>query len=645
MELVVKSKQYIGIVLLGLLIVVTTVGIFFGYKQFCVGRRTDTHHRGWYEQQFQVGSTHLGRQEYEKAAEIFAHMITVDDTRAGVHFNQGRAYAGLGKYREALDCYHKAAECADGGAVKKYSYFYTGQILITLNHPDKALVFFDAAVHEDPAYYDAYLQRSFVHRSLKQYEQAYDDLKKIPSTTPHLALYYGILGQEARNSGCYDDAYKAFTQTVILEKNAHYLCALAGVRHILAKKEVTAERILAGMHEALALYNQASQLDNDSYHAHHNAALLLSELGRGAESSMHFEHALRIKPHSLETRMCIGMNQLKQGDYAQGWHNYEARFIGALSEELNSVMAPACASSVPRWRGEDIRGKKIFMYAEQAFGDTLQFIRCARTLKERGAYTIVSVQKPLFKLMSYCPYIDRLVVQGACEPIDADYRVPFMSVPGFLSATTQELFDQRPYLTAPREVVTRWQHYLAQHRQTCAAAVHVAIAWQGEISHDAGCYLGTTIDIPFKQIPRSVPAHTFFEVVSVPDVCFISVQKGVCMDDLHKTVPNTRMVHQLPRDFDTTAGSFVDTAAIMTLVDGVISVDTSVAHLAGGLGVPTWILLPAVAEWRWREDGATTAWYPHARLFRQPAIGDWDSVVSAIKKELSVLVANKKAAK
>lgn len=635
-----KHTPYTVILITGLLIV-TAMGSFFWYTQSSQKQGAQGTQREWYEQQFRVGSALLASQDYEKAAQIFTRMIEVDPTCASVYFNQGRAFAGMGKNREALDSYRNAAEHAQGGDVKKYSYCSAGQIFMAMHLYQEALAFFDAARDEDPAYQDALLQRSIANRCLKRYDHAYEDLNAVDRATPQLALHYGVLGQEARNAGAYACAYNAFTHAASLQKSAQLLCALADMRHILAKQETQLEKIISGMHEALALYNQAALVDPHSYPAHHNAALLLSELGDVRESSNRFEHAQRVRPESLETQMCLGMNQLKLGDYGNGWRNYDARITGLWGERAHPNIIPACAVSVPRWQGEDICGKKIFMHAEQAFGDTIQFIRYARTLKERGAYVIVSVQKPLFKLMSYCPYIDQLVVQGAPEPIQADYRVPFMSVPCFLSPTKKELFDTRPYLSAPAVVVDRWKEYLAQHARTCKAKLHVAVSWQGEISHDAGCYLGSETNVPFKQIPRSVPASTFFQITAVPDVCFISVQKGVVMDELHQAVPHARAVHVLPADFDTAAGSFVDTAAIMTLVDLVISVDTSVAHLAGGLGVPTWILLPAVAEWRWKESGETTAWYPSARLFRQPAIGDWEPVVQSIQKELLALVARK----
>jgi hypothetical protein len=268
----------------------------------------------------------------------------------------------------------------------------------------------------------------------------------------------------------------------------------------------------------------------------------------------------------------------------------------------------------PRWRGEPLAGRSILLHYEQGLGDTLQFIRYAAVLKRRGATVIVLCQAALRKILATAAGIDWLVSAGDAMPT-FDVHAPLMSLPGLLGTTLDSIPAEIPYLSAAGSLVDQWRERLRS-----VEGFRIGIHWQGRPGQ------GT-----FRQ--RDIPLAAFAPLAELPGVRLISLQKGADTSALADVPGGSRLI-----DFgdavDTTNGPFMDTAAIMKTIDLVISSDTSAPHLAGALGVPVWLALPHVPNWRWLLDRPDSPWYPTMRLFRQREAGDWAGVFEEIQAAL-----------
>jgi hypothetical protein len=266
---------------------------------------------------------------------------------------------------------------------------------------------------------------------------------------------------------------------------------------------------------------------------------------------------------------------------------------------------------VPRWTGaEPLAGKTVLSHAEQGFGDTIQFIRYAPLVAARGARVIVEAPKSLKGLVLAVEGVSGVFARG--EPAPAcDLHCPLMSLPLVFGTTLETVPSKAPYLEAPMDRVAVWRERLPQK------PLRVGMAWTGNPTHRNDRH-------------RSIALERIAALSSDPDIQFIGIQKDIRENDA-KALHNYPGVVSLGAQLQ----DFSDTAAVISLLDLVISVDTSVAHLAGALGKPVWIMLPYSGDWRWMLEGETSPWYPTARLFRQPAPGDWDSVLERVRCELS----------
>ena len=268
----------------------------------------------------------------------------------------------------------------------------------------------------------------------------------------------------------------------------------------------------------------------------------------------------------------------------------------------------------PRWDGSDLQGKTILLRAEQGLGDTLHFIRYAALVKQRGGTVVVACQKPLLRLLQTCPGIDRLVVRGTELP-PFDVQAPLLSLPGIFQTALTSIPARVPYVFADAGLVEHWRQRLAT-----LPGFKVGIAWQGNPQVS-------------KVQPHFIPLGAFEPLARLPEVQLISLQKGPGAEQL--TTLNPAFPVTDLGTLDEAAGPFMDTAAIVKNLDLVISADTVTAHLAGALGVPTWVALPFFPDWRWLLDREDSPWYPTLRLFRQAETGGWPSVFARMTAALA----------
>ncbi len=333
-----------------------------------------------------------------------------------------------------------------------------------------------------------------------------------------------------------------------------------------------------------------------------------------------YDQASQLAPNDPELHRNLGLIHLLQERYAEGWPEYRWRWNFA-----GYVRPPY---PFPIWQGEAVAGKTILLYPEQGLGDALQFVRVAALLKSAGARTLVACANRLIPLFSSVPGIDALLPEGMAMVERVDYHASMIDVVDHWYGSTGQLATTAPgldlaggYITPSESLVDYWRRNLFGNAAGDAKnKLRVGLCWQGNPQHHADIY-------------RSVMFAEFEPVVSLPHASFISLQHGFGSEQLAASSFG-KLVQTLPSNIDQSGGAFLDTAAIMHTLDLVITTDTSTAHLAGALGVPVWVILGKVPDWRWLEQGATTPWYPTMKLYRQTQIGDWSSVIQQIASEL-----------
>jgi Tfp pilus assembly protein PilF len=381
--------------------------------------------------------------------------------------------------------------------------------------------------------------------------------------------------------------------------------------------------------EAIEWLESSLRLHPHSPEALDNVGMTLSRQGKWDEAMVWYERSLAVRPDFPEAHRNRAFTWLIHGHFARGWAEHEWR-VGCRNHRVRPVpRAP--------WTGGDIEGRTILLRAEQGLGDVLQFIRFAGPVRRRGARVIVACPEALIRLIARCPGVD--AVEDWFGPIpDCDVQSMLMSLPAILGTTQASLPGEFPYLAPDVATVDRWRPILERslasvgsrdvdHGAARDRIFRIGIAWQGNPCHR-------------NDRARSFPLSHFARLAELPGVRLISLQKGTGTEqlaDLAGRFPVAVLPGTGPGEDD--RRDFLDTAAIMSLVDLVIAPDSAVAHLAGSLGVRAWVPLPAVPEWRWMLDRDDTPWYPTMTLFRQDSSSDWGTVFRRMAVRLHVELA------
>lgn len=382
-----------------------------------------------------------------------------------------------------------------------------------------------------------------------------------------------------------------------------------GVQHLPAVAE--AKIVLANVLHDKAEYAAAAALYRQVLGSTPNHAGTLSSLGNTFRAMGHFteamaahDHAVSIDPDAAEMRFSRATALLEAGEFVQGWDDYEARWRRTEGR--------------PRgfgdpWRGEDIAGRTILLYAEQGLGDTLQFVRYAPMVARRGARIVLEVQAPLVRLVQQSYRFAQVVARG--DPLPAfDVNCPLLSLPRAFETRVETIPAQVPYLHADPRAVATWKAKLPDR------GLRVGLVWAGSPHADnARSHL---IDRR-----RSVHPDHLAPLGDIAGLHWISLQK-----DQPNEPPALKLLNPMPEMND-----FADTAAVVANLDLIISVDTSVAHLAGALGRPVWLLSRYDGCWRWLRDRNDSPWYPGMRIYRQEQPHDWAPVIERIRSDLTDL--------
>jgi len=361
---------------------------------------------------------------------------------------------------------------------------------------------------------------------------------------------------------------------------------------------------------AEALLRSAIELDPGHAQAHDDLGRVLAALDHRAEAREVRLRAMELNPDLARQRMITAFDALRAGDFATGWEEYESRVIAAPG------VLPRRGFAQRQWYGErDIAGKTILLHAEQGHGDAIQFLRYVPMVAALGARVVLEIHRPLLALAAAVPGVAELYQLGDRLP-GFDFHCPLMSLPLAFHTDTGTIPAEVPYLAVPQERLARWRRRLGPRRR-----MRIGIAWSG--NPDYG-----------DDYKRSIPLADFTRILDRPDCELHVIQNEVRASDKPVLDGLTHLT-----DHSTLFGDFADTAALISLLDLVIAVDTSVVHLAGALGWPTWLLLPHLADWRWLAGREDSPWYPTMWLFRQETEGDWPGVLDRVSQQLASMLA------
>lgn len=429
---------------------------------------------------------------------------------------------------------------------------------------------------------------------LKTAEQHYRQALQLAPQDPNAWCY---LGMACHDQERLDEAVAAYRQALRLQPDFPIAWNNLGNSLRLQRK----------IDEALASFDQALRLKPDYLTAQKNKGTALVWEGRLDEALTCYERCLELERNDAETHKNIGVVLLLQGQFERGWREYEWRW------KTSEITLPDYPQ--PLWDGAPLDGRTILLTAEQGLGDAIHFIRYAAVLKQRYACRVIAAcPRPLLTLLKSCAGLDALLAQG--DPLPPfDVFAPLLNVPGILRDQASTFPRRVPYLHPDEALVRKWQAELAGFQ-----GVKIGIAWQGNRQHQADRF-------------RSMPMKEFLPLAKLTGVRLFSLQKGAGVEQLEAL---TGRLDALPLGsrLDEESGAFMDTAAVLKNLDLLITSDTAIAHLAGAIGVPVWVALPHVPDWRWLLEREDTPWYPTMRLFRQPQPGDWTSVFERIASAL-----------
>jgi tetratricopeptide (TPR) repeat protein len=566
--------------------------------------------------------------QFSEALSDYDRAIALRPNNPGALSNRGNALGKLDRHSEALESYDAALALAPDHAEALYN---RGITLRRLGRLDDSLASHDLALslHSDHA--EALVSRAITLHELKRLDEALTSYDRAILLQADHAKAFVNRGAVLHELGRSDDALQSFERALALEpRDVEALTNSGVVLHDLARYD-----------EALASHDRAVAVRPDDAAALNNRGVTLHKLGRLDEALASFDSALAARPgyaaafanrggtlydlkrfdealasadraialqaDYADAHFLKSLSSLVTGDFARGWAEYEWRGSAPIARLTRRDLPQPC------WFGDDeIAGKTILLHSEQGLGDSIQFCRYVPMVAARGARVVLEVEQPLRGLMQGLVGTAEIITKGDPLP-DVDIRCPLPSLPLAFKTRLQTIPADVPYLSVPQDVMASWRSLLGNERSP-KIGPRIGLCWAGNPKH-------------VRDRERSMELRHLRPLLDV-GATFVSLQRDLRAGEAEILAQGGVL------DFSTRLGDFADTAALVSQLDLVISVDTSVAHLTGALGKPVWILLTHAPDWRWLLDRDDSPWYPTARLFRQDDGRQWNGTIALLREAL-----------
>jgi len=514
-------------------------------------------------------------------------MPTPDPT---TYVTRGLELLEQAQFQPASTCFEQALELDPDHRI---AIRYYGWTLFSLGRHDAALARFDQALAFDADDAEVLNARGSALAELKRYEEAVVSYTQAISRRADFAAAYSNRGNVHAACGRIDAAIDDYQEALRLDP------ALSAAHFNLGN----AQRERGELETAVHCYERALNLEPDHAEALCNRGLALEALNRLPEARASYDRALAGRPHFAEAHLNRAFCRLLEGDLAGGFADFEWRF--ATAARVLSCEPP----KVPRWQGEDIRGRAILVQAEQGLGDCLQFCRYLPTLARRAAHVVFEVPESLVALMGSLAGQVQVLAHGQQRPA-VDCWVPLLSLPLCFETRLESVPAAPRYLSSVAHQARRWEERLGQRH-----GLRVGLVCSGSAQHS-------------NDRDRSIGLGELLGYLP-PDHQYVMVQKELRAADRAALEGSGRVI-----DVSAELHDFSDTAALCDSLDLLISVDTSVAHLAAALGRPTWLLLAHHPDWRWLLEREDSPWYPTVRLYRQAVRGQWSGPLARLRNDL-----------
>lgn len=535
------------------------------------------------------GVAHHQRGDLATALQLYDTALRLDGRQFDALNNRGIALRALGQLDAAIACLAAATQAAPERAEGHYNL---GNALMHAGRDMEACAAFETAAALDPRGANVWRNLAAVHGRLGRGAAEIAAYRRLVDLEPDNAEWWNNLGAALYAAGKGEAALACTGRATELRPGFGLALKNHGVVLAHHGRYVEAAGALG---QAVAAGNR----DAATFAALGQALVQSGDLP-GATAC--FDQAIDADGNNLDAQLGAARAAFLRADMARAWPAYTARWRipgNTYPEGLNR----------PEWQGEPVAGKTVLVWVEQGIGDTLQFVRYLPALRDRGARVLLVVQPAVAEIVATIAGIDEILLPGALRP-EFDFHVPLLNLPGLLGGSMDQIPAAQGYLLVPP--TNAWRAPAALD----TAQFKIGIVWAGNPTHK-------------NDRNRSVPIEPFLPLCAIPNTAWFSLQVGAAGGQLA-----TSGADALITDLAPGLESYSDTAAALMRLDLVISVDTSVVHLAGALGRPVWCLLPFAPDWRWQLWRRTTPWYRSMRLFRQSHPGDWDGVFASVGREL-----------
>jgi tetratricopeptide (TPR) repeat protein len=574
---------------------------------------------------------------HAEALAAYERAIALQGDLAVAHRGRGVLLLSLGEIEQALASLSRALRLAPHDAA---AHNDLGVGLERLGRAEEALEQFARAVALEPRHVEAHHNRARLEMSLGRNAQALASLERALALQPQRAALHAARGQVLRALGRPGDALASYQRALGLVPDDFGALFQHGVTLMMLERH---EEALSSFERALAVDGQAAEVHNNRgvalaqlgrhtealasfsaaltcraghVEAHTNSANTLKGLGRFDEARLHLEHALALEPAHVPSLWSKALLELSAGAFAPGWRLYEARLQLPELRDYQRALPSA------RWDGRAaLGGRTILIHAEQGLGDVLQFSRYIPLLEGRAGHVYFEIPAALRLLMRSLPMRGTLLSRGENLP-QTDFHCPLLSLPLAFGTELDTIPGGVPYLSVPPAAVEA-----CRDRLSTLPGLKVGLNWQGHPGTEGQPWIRG----------RSFALESMAPLAQVRGVSLVSVQKGAAAAQREQVAFGTALA-RFTDPLDTGPEAMMETAALLAALDLVITSDTFVAHLAGALGVPVWIALQAIPDWRWMLERSDSPWYPTARLFRQRVAGDWGELFERIASALAARV-------
>jgi tetratricopeptide (TPR) repeat protein len=541
-----------------------------------------------------LGNHFCELQQYQAGIATFVRGIEQAPKSAALHLALGVAKFAIDKVQEAKAAYRKAITLKPNFPE---AYLNLGNALYREGNFQSAAVSYRFALNLRPNYVKAYCNLGNALSGMGRYKEAIVSYEHALAIEADSSAARHNLGNALLSLREYARAEECFRG--LLQPGP----SVAEHHNSLGNALLQQRRLL----EAEASYRTALRLKPDYAAAHTNLANALLALGRREEMEGHYRHSLQLDPNNPGTQYNLALACLREGNFREGWQRHEWRW------KFRELSLRPRKFRQPQWNGQQLTGETVLLHAEQGLGDTIQFIRYLPLVAARGARIVLEVQPQLLTLLQTATCAADVCARGAALPGFA-YHLPLMSLPLVFDTTVDTIPSTSPYLAVDESALKA----AGQVHPRRGPNLRVGLVWAGNPR-----FRGDQL--------RSIPLETLLPLSEAEDVDFFSLQFGTAVEQLAPLQAQFPLIDACSKSTD-----FAETAALVATLDLVISVDTAIAHLAGAMHLPVWVLLPYLGDWRWLEQRDDSPWYPTARLFRQSSPGDWHGVAVRVRDALRV---------